>query len=627
MNNNKIYKIKIRKEKELGYIAFNARNRQYHYFETKKQPTATEIFNILGLDEKKLNGNTEIFFYENTLPKNPNIKLSAPLIAYLEINNSCVLNCKHCFKSHIKYSHKINTEKILSLIDDLEKMGVFELRFVGFEAIYNSDFVRIVQYAKNKRFYLILNTCGYFMPEKIKLITDLNFDEVLISLDGDREAHDNIRTAGSYDKVINLLKYLSAHNVKTRINMTVSNNSINKMQHIAEIAVKHSVNVGYTPMRHIGNGNNTSDVLTSKEMYQIASEVNKLRKQYPEGNFMLAYHDFAGDITPLHHPVWQDDVCPATKNVSILNDGRVFFCDFLEYIGDKYCGGNILEDNINDIWQFSESLQYYRDLKKVSRCYSCKHYKTLKCSGGCASEILDEYDIFYDRLCFVNPAKLQCEHELSINKYCDIYNERYYMNGKSYNISNYENYSWMPQKTNAEVSELIKELGINDDVIVDYGCAFGYYVKAFRDLNYKAYGIDTSEYAIRKAKEDKTIADFVIQSESLHSLGLETVNWVIAKDVLEHLTVNQLIIFLKNVKSYNAKLFVAVPLTKFDGGKYICGKQVDDIGHIIRRTAEWWISILKQYLKTNVARICLQNFHLKHTNKDEGMGYFVCNSN
>lgn len=613
---------KIRKEKDQRYIIFDATNRRYCLFKSQFQPKISDINETFNLSAKE--NDYEIIYCENTLSVNPNIKLSAPLIAYIEISNSCVLNCKHCFKSNLKYSHKINTEKIFSIIDDLERMGCFELRFVGFEAIFNDDLPRIVKYAKNKYFYVILNTCAWFERDKINYISELGFDEVLVSLDGSKEKHDSIRRPGSYDKVINLFEHLSSHNIKTRINMTVSNNNIEDMQHIADLSVKYNFCVGYTPFRHIGNGNENVNRLTSVEMNKIAKKVNELRRNYPEHHFMLAYHDFAGDTTFLHHPIWGEDICPASKNISILNDGRVFLCDFLEHIGDKYCGGNIHEEELNDIWQFSKSFQLYRDLKKTNRCYSCRHYENLKCTGGCASEILDEYNIYYDMLCYENTAQIQCEHELLTYKNANIYNERYYMEGKTFGISNYENYSWIPEKTNLEVSELIKTLGINNDhTIVDYGCAFGYYVKAFRNLKFSAFGIDISKYAIHKAKEDKSILNFICQSDNLQSLGLKNIDYIIAKDVLEHLTINRLFSFLKNVKQYNAKLFVSVPLAKFDGGNYICD-QTKDIGHIIRRTEMWWLNILKNYFTNNVSRIQLQNFHLGHTNKDIGMGYFLC---
>jgi len=84
-----------------------------------------------------------------------------------------------------------------------------------------------------------------------------------------------------------------------------------------------------------------------------------------------------------------------------------------------------------------------------------------------------------------------------------------------------------------------------------------------------------------------------------------------------------LILFLKSVKQYNAKLFVTVPLSEYDGGKYICDN-TNDIGHIIRRTAIWWTNIFEKYLEKKVCRIHLHNFHLKKSNKDKGMGYFLC---
>jgi 2-polyprenyl-3-methyl-5-hydroxy-6-metoxy-1,4-benzoquinol methylase len=116
---------------------------------------------------------------------------------------------------------------------------------------------------------------------------------------------------------------------------------------------------------------------------------------------------------------------------------------------------------------------------------------------------------------------------------------------------------------------IIKNLSIDlDSKVLDYGCAKGYLVKAFHILGVKnTYGLDISEYAIRNC--DPAVTDHVrclILDKSLSSQVDQKYDWIICKDVLEHLQKDELTCILKEFRSISSNLFVAVPLGK--DGKY-----------------------------------------------------------
>ncbi len=73
------------------------------------------------------------------------------------------------------------------------------------------------------------------------------------------------------------------------------------------------------------------------------------------------------------------------------------------------------------------------------------------------------------------------------------YDADYFLRGKATGKSLYEDYRWMPGLTIPMVRSMISHLGIaNADMVLDFGCARGYVVRAFRELGYLAYGYDTS---------------------------------------------------------------------------------------------------------------------------------------
>jgi len=617
-----VRRIKVRYENGI-YIAFDSSDRRYLLIEdaNTEQDLTTSLAKQLVLNEEE---QLQIdYLSSNSIDAD---FLSAPLAAYLEISDQCKISCEHCFKLERGYSNVLTYNQLISIIDELFSMGVFELRFVGFEPTQNRHFEDLAKYAKEKDFYLVLNTSGYFNDKTKQLIADLRFNEVLVSLDGTEEIHDKIRHKGSYRSAIGVLEFLSNCGIKTRVNMTVSGKNIHCMEHIAEIACSVNAIAGYAPMRMIGLGRHSSNdsSISPKDMRIISQKVVKLRQRYPYMRVILAYHDILDSTSQLYHPIWKSDPCPAVKNISILNNGQVFLCDFLAHIGDKYCGGNVIEQTILDIWRFSKNFDDYRMITRSSRCHKCGHFGK-KCNGGCASEILGISNIFFDRLCFLNHRTNPESDEISINRFEHFYDEGYFMNGITTQKSNYQNYRWIPEKIRSEIDTIIELLELtHDQVIIDYGAAFGFYVKAFREKGFNAYGVDFSPYAVKQSQKDPETADYMVCSRNIIKVGLKTIDWVIAKDVLEHLTLDDLFDFLREVKEIGADLFVMVPLAKYDGGRYIIVQSENDKGHILRRSENWWSITLQKYFSTVESIDCTVNFHPQYQEYDDGIGYFIC---
>lgn len=77
------------------------------------------------------------------------------------------------------------------------------------------------------------------------------------------------------------------------------------------------------------------------------------------------------------------------------------------------------------------------------------------------------------------------------------YNETYY---KSHCGDCYERGHGWEQVFAKQAARIVKEL--NPKKVLDVGCAVGYLVEGLRDLGVDAYGIDISDYAISKVRED-----------------------------------------------------------------------------------------------------------------------------
>lgn len=165
------------------------------------------------------------------------------------------------------------------------------------------------------------------------------------------------------------------------------------------------------------------------------------------------------------------------------------------------------------------------------------------------------------------------------------YNAEYFENGIASGKSGYQDYRWMPERTIRFAHKISNELKLKDgDQVLDYGCAKGFMVKAFRILDIDAYGCDISEYAINEA--DKETAPYLKLIENGKIPFNEKFDHIISKDVFEHLDQGQLEKTLSECTRISNNLFVVVPFG--DGKKYDIPQYENDVTHKLREPREWW---------------------------------------
>lgn len=167
-----------------------------------------------------------------------------------------------------------------------------------------------------------------------------------------------------------------------------------------------------------------------------------------------------------------------------------------------------------------------------------------------------------------------------------MYDADYFLRGKETGKSLYENYRWLPDLTIPMVRAIIVHCDIwSSDHILDFGCARGYTVRAFRELGYDAFGYDISEWALENC--DVAVKKYLRGGELL---SCEDYEWIIAKDVLEHVpNVSDVLEELFSIAEEG--IFVVVPLSMFDGQPYAVEDYEKDVTHIHRLSLASWVRL------------------------------------
>lgn len=165
-----------------------------------------------------------------------------------------------------------------------------------------------------------------------------------------------------------------------------------------------------------------------------------------------------------------------------------------------------------------------------------------------------------------------------------MFNEDYYERGVEKRVSGYTNYSYMPTRSYEEASTFNN---IANGKVLDYGCAKGYLVHALRQLGTDAWGYDISEYAVENAHPP--VKDYINSP-----IQPDTFNFVICKDVMEHIPEEQIPTALADMKSKMARgslvLFV-IPLG--DNNTFRIREYELDVTHVTKKDEDWWVNTFR----------------------------------
>jgi len=164
-----------------------------------------------------------------------------------------------------------------------------------------------------------------------------------------------------------------------------------------------------------------------------------------------------------------------------------------------------------------------------------------------------------------------------------IYDRIYYEDGVKNGVSGYENYHWMPTRSIPEAIEIKNRFNFSS--CVDFGCAKGFLVHALRLLNCNAYGEDISEYALQNCHP--SVANYVsLPNNKKYEL-------LICKDVLEHVSVEDLPNMLNIINKKADKFFFVIPLG--DDDKFRIREYEMDITHVTKKDEQWWIEMFNKH--------------------------------
>ena len=341
----------------------------------------------------------------------------------LNVSQNCNLECKYCFLSESGglngQNMTIKTAKaaIDFSIRKSDKKNL-EVDFFGGEPLLNFNVVKdtvfyAIEQAKKfqKAFKFTLTTNGLILNDEVIEFLNLYMDNVVISIDGSREVHNNLRKtkngSGSFDIVLkNALAFKKKRGDKNYyIRGTFTNLNLDFSKDILFLNDCGFDQISIEPVVL-----RTDDTLAirKKHLAKIKTEYQKFAKVYLElrkTDKWFNFFHFSIDLK--NSPCIKKRISACGAGLSYLAvsaNGDIYPCH--QFVGKaKYILGNVFNEGLNE----NIRDKFCANLLTKEKCRNCfaKYY----CGGGCAYNcILTNSDINKpdEITCEIFKSRLEC---------------------------------------------------------------------------------------------------------------------------------------------------------------------------------------------------------------------------
>ena len=298
----------------------------------------------------------------------------------------CNFKCWYCIQSHDK--GKMGKEMLHRIYKHIEYMIIekkiksISLEWFGgepfmcFKNVINpiSIFTKNICKEFNVPFFSSATTNGFFLTQDVvDKLKEYNFKGFQITIDGDRECHNNVRkskTKSSFDEILNNIKYICSQLddclIKLRINYDESNLNpkkiITQINEIISSEYRNKIEFAFRRVWQVKAFNDEHEKL--KELYSILQK---------DG------YGTSIDIIPNYTPCYTSRIYYNT----ISFNGGVYKCTVKKDLQKDSLG--YLDENGIIQWRVKDFEKiYHRPLFRNKTCMACKYLPI--CMGPCTQK-------------------------------------------------------------------------------------------------------------------------------------------------------------------------------------------------------------------------------------------------
>lgn len=347
------------------------------------------------------------------------LKMPFPLLVVWNYTNNCNLRCKHCYQNAGGKSQELSTMQRKKVVDKIADVNVISLAFSGGEPLMEKDFFEVAGYAVKKGLFVAVATNGTLItPAIAKKIKETGIEYVEISIDGaDSKTHDGFRnTPGAFKKATKGLKHCLDAGLYTCVATTVNKNNLNQITKIKELAERigasRLIAFNFIP---VGRGKDIIDLdiepkererllktfssWVGKSKIEVVSTAPQFARVCLENCRIPITSHFNSPFEILKNNGGKiekmgEELRVEAEFIGGCGAGRVYCAiqpngDITPCVFIPTKVGNIVKDNLKDVWMNSEVMRTLRFGKRKGHCKSCE-YKAV--CGGCRARAFSYFN-------------------------------------------------------------------------------------------------------------------------------------------------------------------------------------------------------------------------------------------
>ena len=306
--------------------------------------------------------------------------LSAPAIVFIETTNLCNLRCRHCYAdSAYKRPNELETDILLSLIDELAEIGVLQVFLTGGELFAHPDAVKIIQHARSKAFSTQIFTNGLLITEE--MLSRIPGTSFFVSFDTADPVR-TIRGKMDFPTLRNLFEMMKKHGHVFRTAISVHRNNLNDAEGIFEWCAEHGYpRPQWLETHPIGRALLHPDMLLRSDQVDEAFDIyQRCMDRYSAPRDEPVFENTDEDVASIKsvdtvkfcqrlERATAQEKC--ARSIAYVNSaGDVFPCSNC-MSNRMYAGGNLRQKSFAEIWR--EGFDDFREITFDQHlvCASC----------------------------------------------------------------------------------------------------------------------------------------------------------------------------------------------------------------------------------------------------------------
>lgn len=172
---------------------------------SKKHQIDDEAFNFI-LKEKLIDMHPTPRFLKVDVATFPDSSIPSLRYLHVLITKRCNLSCRHCYLGKAQ-PQDMDISLFEKILKEFQEIGGLRLIVSGGEPTEHPEFEKINHLLTKKNIRSVLLTNGVKLSTlSSSQIRELNFDEIQISIDGLKDAHDRLRGTGTFTKAVEAAK-------------------------------------------------------------------------------------------------------------------------------------------------------------------------------------------------------------------------------------------------------------------------------------------------------------------------------------------------------------------------------------------------------------------------------------